>query len=161
MKDGSPPPEGPGFIDPGPVRAMRAQEEAAAVKLRDQIAALQEQLAVREARIAVLDEVLSRCQVELDAVFPEGISLVASTAPPEPEPSRLRATASSMAERRDAVADIFGSHGDLSPRDLLPMVNDVLGEELLAHQLRAVLRKYTALFESRPDRHGVWGLVER
>lgn len=153
--------EGPGFIDPGPVRAMRDQEENAAAKLRQQIAQLQEQLAVREARIAVLDEVLSRCHVELDEVLstPAVAAVVDAPAPPPPEPPRNRATASSMAERRDAVVSVFRTHGDLTPRDLLPLVNDALGEELLSHQLRAVLRKYKKLFESRADQHGVWGLV--
>lgn len=152
--------DGPGFIDPGPVRAMREQEEGAAAKLREQIAQLQEQLAVREARIAVLDEVLSRCQVELDAVLSAPAVAAAVEAPPPVfEPPRSRATASSMADRREAVVRVFRTHGDLTPKDLLPLVNDALGEELLAHQLRAVLRKYKKLFESRPDQHGVWGLV--
>lgn len=152
--------ENAAFIDPSPVRAMRAQEESAAMKLREQIAQLQEQLAVREARIAVLDEVLSRCKVTLDAVLPEGISLAVEHAAPAPaEPPRSRATASSMAERRAAVVGVFRSHGDMSPRDLLPLVNDALGEELMPHQLRAVLRKYKSLFESRADQHGIWGLV--
>ena len=163
------------FIDPGPVRAMRAQEEAEAQKLRAQIAQLQEQLAVREARIAVLDEVLTRCKVALEAVLPPqaaaalaeaqvqtsaaAAAAVSVPAPPPPEPRR--ATASSMEERRAAVEAIFRRHGDMTPRDLLPLVNDELGEELLPHQLRAVLRKYTRLFEGRADQHGIWGLIKR
>lgn len=149
------------FIDPEPVRVMRAQEEAEAETLRAEIARLSEQLSVREARIAVLDEVLSRCSV---------------TPPPQPSPSlivpapvelsvldlevRQRTTASGMAERRKTVVAIFEKHGDMTPRDLLPMVNAELGEELVAHQLRAVLRKFKDLFESRKDQHGIWGLKD-
>jgi uncharacterized small protein (DUF1192 family) len=151
------------FIDPGPVRVMRAQEEAEAEKLRAEIARLSELLSVREARIAVLDEVLSRCKVEVVRPPPP---------PPQLEPelevvsvleleSRQRTTASGMAERREAVVAMFKKHGDMTPRDLLPLVNDELGEELVAHQLRAVLRKFKDLFESRPDQHGIWGLVRR
>lgn len=147
-----------GLIDPGPVRAMRAHEETAAAALRAQIAELQEQLSVREARIAVLDEVLSRCQIDHDLQPSDAAVLFKAAA--APEPVRARATASSMADRRDVVVEIFERHGDMSPRDLLPLVNTALGEELLAHQLRAVLRKYKAVFESRADQHGIWGLVK-
>lgn len=149
------------FIDPEPVRVMRAQEEVEAEKLRVEIARLSEQLAVREARIAVLDEVLSRCQVEVTPLEPV-------VAEPEVQPElpvleldvRQRTSASGMAERRDAVVAMFKAHGDMTPRELLPLVNVELGEELVSHQLRAVLRKYKRLFESRKDRHGIWGLIE-
>ena len=152
------------FIDPEPVRVMRAQEEAEAEKLREEIARLSEQLSVREARIAVLDEVLSRCKVAPPPP-PPAVELEAEPAPaPEAAPvielePRQRTTASGMAERRDAVVAVFEAHGDMTPRDLLPLVNEELGEELVAHQLRAVLRKFKKLFESRPDQHGIWGLV--
>lgn len=149
------------FIDPEPVRVMRAQEEAEAEKLRVEIARLSDQLSVRAARISVLDEVLSGCKVE--------VVLPAQPLPDvEPEPevpsvleleSRQRTTASGMAERREAVVALFEQHGDMTPRDLLPLLNEELGEELVAHQLRAVLRKFKKLFESRKDQHGIWGLV--
>ncbi|MEL6348907.1 MAG: hypothetical protein AAFV53_37735 [Myxococcota bacterium] len=151
-------------IDPGPVQRMREQEEVEADKLRVQIAQLQEQLAVREARIAVLDEVLKSCQVDVVVASPPSSS---SSSPPASASSsassssskpNVRATASSMEERKDAVVQVFQTQGDMAPRDLLPLVNDVLGEALLYHQLRAVLRKYKSLFESRPDQHGIWGL---
>ena len=148
------------FIDPEPVRVMRAQEEDEAEKLRGEIARLSEQLSVREARISVLDEVLSRCKVE------RPVFLVEPEPDPEPEPileleleARSRTSSSGMAERRDAVVAMFEQHGDMTPRDLLPLLNDHLGEELVAHQLRAVLRKFKMLFESRADQHGIWGLV--
>ena len=144
------------LIDPEPVAAMRTQEEEAAQRLREEIARLQEQLAVREARIAVLDEVLSSCKVALKKPEP---MLEEQPPPPALEPVRQhRATASSMEERRDVVVRIFEEQGDMTPREMLPLVNEMLGEELVAHQLRAVLRKYKSLFESRPDRHGIWGL---
>lgn len=146
------------FIDPGPVQQMRDLEEVEAEKLRQQIAALQEQLAVREARIAVLDEVLSRCQVDVTETLPTQAPSPMLSAEPAPERPTLRATASSMADRKDAVVSVFQTHGDMAPRELLPLVNAVLNEELLYHQLRAVLRKYKTLFESRPDQHGIWGL---
>ena len=149
------------FIDPKPVRVMRAQEEAEAETLRVEIARLSELLSVREARIAVLDEVLSRCQV---AVLPEVPPVSETESGPVPDPIlelelRQRTTASGMAERRDAVVAVFENHGDMTPRKLLPLVNGVLGEELVAHQLRAVLRKFKQLFESRQDQHGIWGLI--
>ncbi len=151
------------FIDPEPVRVMRAQEEAEAETLRVEIARLSELLSVREARIAVLDEVLSRCKVEV--VLP---SEPLPDVLPEPEEppvleleSRQRTTASGMAERREAVEAMFEQHGDMTPRELLPLVNESLGEELVAHQLRAVLRKFKTQFESRKDQHGIWGLVGR
>ena len=150
-----------GFIDPEPVRVMRAQEEAAAETLRAEIDRLTGHLSVREARISVLDEVLSRC-----AVIPP---LVPAPSPAVLAPTELsvidldvrqRTTASGMAERQKTVVAIFERHGDMTPRDLLPLVNDELGEELVAHQLRAVLRKFKDLFESRQDQHGIWGLKD-
>jgi len=149
------------FIDPEPVRVMRAQEEAEAETLRAEIARLSEQLSVREARIAVLDEVLSRC-----AVTPPPLPTPAPAVIDPVEPTllelevRQRTTASGMAERRKTVVAIFEEHGDMTPRDLLPLVNAELGEELVAHQLRAVLRKFKDLFESRKDQHGIWGLKD-
>ena len=149
------------FIDPEPVQVMRAQEEAEADTLRVEIARLSELLSVREARIAVLDEVLSRCKVEV-VLTPDPLpdALPEPIASPVLElESRQRTTASGMAERREAVEAMFEKHGDMTPRDLLPLVNEVLGEDLVAHQLRAVLRKFKPLFESRKDQHGIWGLV--
>ena len=108
----------------------------------------------------MLDEVLSRCKV---APPPPAPAVVEEIVEPLPPPVlelevRQRTTASGMAERRKAVVAVFERHGDMTPRDLLPLVNDELGEELVAHQLRAVLRKFKTLFESRPDQHGIWGL---
>ena len=110
------------FIDPEPVRVMRAQEEAEAETLRAEIARLSEQLSVREARIAVLDEVLSRC-----AVTPPPLPTPAPAVIDPVEPTllelevRQRTTASGMAERRKTVVAIFEEHGDMTPRDLLPL----------------------------------------
>lgn len=132
------------MIDPEPVRLMRATEEREAVKLRGQIKRLRKQLSSHQQRIAILDDVLQCCQPADDRQGGSG--------------SPRRASSSTMVGRCRAVITVLDIHGDMTPRKLLPLVCDEFGEALLPHQLRAVLRKYTNVFERREGRHGMWGL---
>ena len=69
-----------------------------------------------------------------------------------------RATKAEMERRRKIVAEIFFFNGDLTPKDLNPLVDAVLGEHMEPHHLRAVLRRFEDTFEVRPQ-HGLWGLT--
>ena len=69
-----------------------------------------------------------------------------------------RATKAEMERRRRIVAEIFFFSGDLTPKDLNPLVDEALGEHMEPHHLRAVLRRFNETFEVRPQ-HGLWGLT--
>jgi len=131
-------------IDPEPVRLMRATEQREAAKIKGQIKRLRKQLSNRQERIAILDDVLQCCH----QADPRTLTVMSSN----------RASSATMVARCRAVISVLDTHGDMSPRDLLPKVGDELEAPLLPHQLRAVLRKYSNVFERRVGRHGVWGL---
>ena len=68
-----------------------------------------------------------------------------------------RTTKREMERRRQMVARVFTLQGDLSAKELQPLVEDLLGYEMEPHHLRAVLRKFSDDFIQRDD-HGIWGL---
>ena len=71
-----------------------------------------------------------------------------------------RATKAEMSHRKKVVALILKDKGDLTPKDLNPMVDEALGKPLEAHHLRAVLRRFDDIFETKKE-HGLWGLTEQ
>lgn len=71
-----------------------------------------------------------------------------------------RATKAEMSQRKKVVALILKDKGDLTPKDLNPMVDEALGKPLEAHHLRAVLRRFDDIFETKKE-HGLWGLTEQ
>ena len=71
-----------------------------------------------------------------------------------------RATKVEMSHRKKVVALILKDKGDLTPKDLNPMVDDSLGKPLESHHLRAVLRRFSDIFETKKE-HGLWGLTEQ
>ncbi|MBM76080.1 MAG: hypothetical protein CMK59_11820 [Proteobacteria bacterium] len=79
---------------------------------------------------------------------------------PKKKKRAQRATKAEMERRRKMVAEIFFLNGDLTPKDLNPLVDAVLGEHMEPHHLRAVLRRFEDTFAVRPQ-HGMWGLTEK
>ena len=77
---------------------------------------------------------------------------------PKKKKRAQRATKAEMERRRKIVAEIFFFNGDLTPKDLNPLVDAALGEHMEPHHLRAVLRRFEDTFEVRPQ-HGLWGLT--
>jgi hypothetical protein len=78
----------------------------------------------------------------------------------EPKKKRAqRATKAEMERRRKVVAEVFFVRGDLTPKDLKPLVDMALGEPMEPHLLRAVLRRFDNTFGARAE-HGLWGLTE-
>ena len=71
-----------------------------------------------------------------------------------------RATKAEMSHRKKTVALILKDKGDLTPKDLNPMVDEALGKPLESHHLRAVLRRFSDIFETKKE-HGIWGLTEQ
>ena len=59
-----------------------------------------------------------------------------------------RATKVEMDHRKKVVAGILKEKGDMTPKDLNPMVDEILGKPLEPHHLRAVLRRFSMLFEN-------------
>ena len=60
---------------------------------------------------------------------------------PKEEKRAARATKAEMSHRKKVVALILKDKGDLTPKNLNPMVDEALGKPLEAHHLRAVLRR--------------------
>ena len=83
-----------------------------------------------------------------------------SRSKPKKKKRAQRATKAEMERRRRIVAEIFFFSGDLTPKDLNPLVDSALGEHMEPHHLRAVLRRFEDTFEVRPQ-HGLWGLTGR
>ena len=71
-----------------------------------------------------------------------------------------RATKAEMSHRKKIVALILRDKGDLTPKDLNPLVDEALGKPLEPHHLRAVLRRFSDIFETKKE-HGLWGLTEQ
>jgi len=86
------------------------------------------------------------------------VGLKGSDAKPKKKKRAQRATKAEMDRRRKIVAEIFFFNGDLTPKDLNPLVDAALGEHMEPHHLRAVLRRFEDTFEVRPQ-HGLWGLT--
>ena len=70
-----------------------------------------------------------------------------------------RATKAEMVLRKKVVAGVLKEKGDMTPKDLNPIVDTVLGKPLEPHHLRAVLRRFSDIFETKKE-HGLWGLTE-
>jgi hypothetical protein len=70
-----------------------------------------------------------------------------------------RTTKKEMERRRLMVGKVFFQHGDLSAKELQPLVEELLGYPMEPHHLRAVLRKFSTDFIQKND-HGIWGLKE-
>ena len=71
-----------------------------------------------------------------------------------------RATKAEMEHRKKVVVRILHKKGDMTPKDLNPIVDESLGKPLEAHHLRAVLRRFTDIFETKEE-HGLWGLTQK
>ena len=69
-----------------------------------------------------------------------------------------RATKAEMEHRKKVIVRILKQKGDMTPKDLNPIVDEALGKPLERHHLRAVLRRFTEIFEAKKD-HGFWGLT--
>ena len=71
-----------------------------------------------------------------------------------------RTTKKEMERRRQMVGRVFVENGDLSAKELQPLVETLLGYEMEPHHLRAVLRKFSNDFAQKND-HGIWGLTNQ
>ncbi|MEC7985529.1 MAG: hypothetical protein VX278_10235 [Myxococcota bacterium] len=71
-----------------------------------------------------------------------------------------RTTKKEMERRRQMVVRAFVENGNLSAKDLQPLVETLLGYEMEPHHLRAVLRKFSKDFVQKND-HGIWGLTDQ
>jgi len=71
-----------------------------------------------------------------------------------------RTTKKEMERRRQMVGRVFVENGDLSAKELQPLVEMLLGYEMEPHHLRAVLRKFSNDFAQKND-HGIWGLTDQ
>jgi hypothetical protein len=71
-----------------------------------------------------------------------------------------RATKAEMSLRKKVVAGVLKEKGDMTPKDLNPLVDSILGKPLESHHLRAVLRRFSDIFETKKE-HGLWGLTEQ
>ena len=74
------------------------------------------------------------------------------------KPRAQRATKEDMKQRYHAVGKIFLEKGDLSVKDLEPLLNEALGYELEPHRQRGILYGSPNIFERKED-HGIWGLT--
>lgn len=74
------------------------------------------------------------------------------------KPRAQRATKEDMKQRYHAVGRIFLERGDITVKDLEPLLNDALGYELEPHRQRGILYRYPKIFESKEE-HGIWGLT--
>ena len=75
------------------------------------------------------------------------------------KPRAQRATKEEMKKRFHAVGGIFFEKGDLTVKELEPLLNEALGYELEAHRQRGILYRYPNVFEPKEE-HGIWGLTE-
>jgi hypothetical protein len=77
-----------------------------------------------------------------------------------PKKSRAsRATKKEMERRYNIVGRIFIEQGDISVKELEPLLDEALGYHLEAHQQRAILYRYPNEFQPKEE-HGIWGLSE-
>ena len=142
-------------IEKEQIRIRRDTDAAEAVRLREEIKQLQEKLLICEARVNVYNELL-----ESDNQYTGTIASIHNGVEVEtPRKRAARTTKAEMLRRKKLVALIFLKEGDMTPKDLLPLVQEELDLEMEAHHLRAILRRFEDTFVKRPEKHGIWGLT--
>mgnify|MGYP005667209267 CR=1 FL=1 len=145
-------------IDLEIIRFKREEAFRESEEIRAQIQSLQERLIEKQARIGVYDELLGGTAHSSSVRSLPSRPKTPSSLRPVKRERGPRTTKAEMVHRKQVVAGVFAEHGDLQPKHLLPLVQDALGHPLEAHHLRAVLRRYSEVFQQRAE-HGLWGLV--
>jgi hypothetical protein len=135
----------------------RSNEERLESEIRDK----QEELLRCQGKILAFEELLKNSASVFGAGYTVGSHGFGDNRPSDLKAIKERAprtTKKEMERRRQMVGLTFHRHGDLSAKELQPLVEELLGYEMEPHHLRAVLRKFTQDFIKKDD-HGIWGLT--
>ena len=146
------------------IQKLLEKERYQLEQIKNEIQEKQEELLRCQGKILAYQELLKNSHGDLSFGLSGGLSDVfgnKSIGLKEKRKNRApRTTKREMERRRQMVARVFTLQGDLSAKELQPLVEDLLGYEMEAHHLRAVLRKFSDDFIQRDD-HGIWGLKDR
>ena len=138
----------------------RSNEE----RLQKEIQEMQEELLRCQGKILAFEELLKNSSSVYNDGKNESLDAGTDNKPNEIKEEKKerapRTTKKEMERRRQMVGQIFASNGDLSAKELQPLVEALLGYEMEPHHLRAVLRKFSDDFIQKND-HGIWGLTEK
>lgn len=150
-------------LETGNIRKLLSIEQENEEILKQEIQEKQEALLRCQGKILAFEELLKNSDDVFDSVSVEGVAGVSenkSSGLKSTKKERApRTTKKEMERRREMVRKVFSVHGDLSAKELQPLVEELLGYEMEPHHLRAVLRKFSDDFIQRDD-HGIWGLTD-
>ena len=162
-------------ISPLNISKLLEKERHKGKKLEKELENIKEQLSLCKGAILAYEQLLSGTTSN-DSNLDEEDIIINSPAPSEDMPDSstrdtpskprgkkkraARATKAEMEHRKKVVVRILKKRGDMTPKDLNPLVDEVLGKPLEAHHLRAVLRRFTKIFEAKEE-HGLWGLTQQ
>lgn len=130
-------------------------------KLEEEIKAITEQLLRTEGKIEAYEDLLKATGV-VDSYRDSDEAGFSSKRNGNELPKKIRAqraTKKEMERRYNIVGRIFIEQGDISVKELEPMLDEALGYHLEAHQQRAILYRYPNEFQPKEE-HGIWGLTE-
>ena len=146
------------------IQGLLDNERSNEERLKKEIQERQEELLRCQGKILAFEELLKNNPSVYSSDKEGGVSEESNNKPNEIKEERKerapRTTKKEMERRRQMVGAVFANHGDLSAKELQPLVEALLGYEMEPHHLRAVLRKFSDDFIQKND-HGIWGLTER
>ena len=150
-------------LETGSIRKLLSIEQQNEEILKQEIQEKQEALLRCQGKILAFEELLKNSENTSGSGYSydvEDVSDNKSSGLKSAKKERApRTTKKEMERRREMVRKVFSVHGDLSAKELQPLVEELLGYEMEPHHLRAVLRKFSDDFIQRDD-HGIWGLTD-